>query len=211
MTYEKLFQIIQNSRDYRTDSEGLGTDWKYYEEEGKTYLLFQETKNDEESKFRDWFFNFLFIPCPFFFRGHILWFPLGAVIQAKTSFKYIAYDIKYGTFSIKDNKLISTGWSAGGISAIITALMLLKKYSLDIKVITYGTPACCFTKKTIKVIEEAVTYWRDYLHQRDWIGYFIPFYKRKATLTVVPRFEPHTLDERHRVYGKAMYNPEEII
>ena len=202
LNLEQLFFNIQNPNDYRNTGH-IGTDWKYLEDDNHTYILLKERKT-----LLNRLFDLLIIPIPYRFNKKLLWFSFEAYLKTEKTFRFISYDLKYSNLAPKNNKLYLAGWDNGGSSAIILSILLQKEYpNLSLHLITYGTPAVCFGKKTLQTVESCVTKWNEYLYHNDWIKYFIPLYSRKKSLMVIPKNEPQTLKERHRIYGKALYNP----
>ena len=202
MNTRDLFLIIQNSQDYKHEKHGI--DWKYLvsHEERRVYVLVQETKTKQ-----DWFYNFIFFPVPAKLRDNCwVWIHAGWKYLAKKLMKLVEEDMK----DLPDYEYVFTGWSAGAAVAEYLGAMLINKYGLKAYYVGYAQPAYCYTKDSLSHITGCYYRYINYLYDNDWIRYFTPFCKREFISTIVPDFEPKTLDERHRVYGKATLKPEEI-
>lgn len=210
MDTKELFLTIQNSTDYKHEKHGI--DWKYIvnHEERRVYVLVQETKTKQ-----DWFYNFLAFPVPAKLRGETVWIHAGWKFLAEKLMKLVEEDMK----DLPDYDYVFTGWSGGAAVAEYLGAMLIYKHGIDTYRVSnpkkayfvgFAQPAYCYTLESLYHITASYYRYVNYLYDNDWIRYFTPFCKRDSISTIEPDFEPKTLDERHRVYGKATLRPKEI-
>lgn len=205
MDTQELFLTIQNSTDYREDPEGCQINWKYIKKGQTVYILCQETKTK-----KDWFYNFLFFPVLAKINGKFVLLHFGWYLLAKKLFKYVVYDLMYDDNLGDANSIVFTGWSAGAAVAQIVGAMVADRCWDKLSFCGYGMPAFCWTQKSRIHLETLFFNYVNFLYERDWIKYIVPFCKRYVNGIIKPWTEPKTLDERHRVYGKSALSPAEI-
>jgi len=202
MKYRDLFNEIQLSRDY-TEDKKTGADFRFNVDfiKKQVFIEFQETKTK-----LDWLFNILIIPYPIIYNKHVIWVCLGFYLQAHAVYNMLKSDAKLKNF--EDFDWYFCGWSLGGASSMITAILIKKKRKLKSHYIGYGTPAFVFGEKSINLLKTAFISFNNFLYHGDWIRYLVPLCSRFESEDIIPFNQPDNLDARHRVYGKCHYSNE---
>lgn len=210
MKYVNLFNELQLARDYYEDHV-TGTNWRYTvdDNEKRIYVEVQETKT-----FKDWIYNLNIIPVKVKdLHGRSIIVPMGMKLQSEP----IVQDILDHVNGRKVDKHLPTtydwyfcGWSQGGMSCGIAAFRLAAMLGTKVHYIGWGTPAFLWGKKSLATFVSTFVSCKNFLFNNDWIRSLIPLFKRPTFEDVTPTNPdvPHTLDQRHRVYGYCKYNNE---
>ena len=212
MKYLDLFNELQLARDYYEDPV-TGVNWRYTVDDKakRIYVEVQETKSS-----KDWIYNLNVLPVKVEdFYGRSITVPMGMRSQSEP----IVQDVLDHLNGRKTDKCLPPsydwyfcGWSQGGMSGGIAAFRLAAILGLRVHYIGWGTPAFLWGKKSLATFVSSFVSYKNFLFNNDWIGSFIPLFKRPNFEDVIPINPdvPKTLDQRHRVYGHCKYLTEEF-